>query len=115
MPSRMQETFGEDDASLEDLGIRVRMHDLPDELPDSIPFGRDHTHAVYDAGYAHRFCQVLVQADRVFKASRARFNGKCSPAHLFWGSNDLAVTRFSGRPAPLHPCGTVHLPDAVTR
>jgi hypothetical protein len=58
---------------------------------------------------------VLVQADRVFKQFRARFTGKCSPVHFFWGSNDLAVTRFSGRPAPPHPGGIAHLPDAVTR
>jgi hypothetical protein len=101
---------------LEDLGIRVRMHDLPNELPDPTLFGRDRTHAVWDAGYAHRLSQVLVQADRVFKAVRARFPGKCSRVSLFWGGNDLAVTRLSTPPAPLHPGGIAqHLPDAVTR
>ena len=102
-------------ALLADLGIDVHIHDLPNELPDPIPFSRDHAHAAYDAGYAHRFWQVLVQADRVFQAFRARFTGKCSPVHVFWGSNDLAVTRFSGRPAPPHPGGIPHLPDPVTR
>jgi hypothetical protein len=102
-------------ALLADLDIRVRIHDLPNELPDPIPFSRDQIHASYDAEYAHRFWQVLVQADRVFKAFRARFTGKCSPVHFFWGSNDLAVTRFSGRAAPPHPGGIPHLPDAVTR
>jgi hypothetical protein len=66
-------------------------------------------------GYAHRLWQVLVQADRVFKAFRARFPGKYSPVHLFWGSSDLAVTRLADRPAPLHPGSTAHLPDAVSR
>ena len=102
-------------ALLEGLGIRLRIHDRPNELPDPIPFSRDRTHASYDAEYAQRFWQVLVQADRVFKTFRARFTGKCSPVHFFWGSNDLAVTRFSGRPAPPHPGGIPHLPDAVTR
>ena len=65
--------------------------------------------------YANRFWRVLVQSDRVFKEFRSRFCGKCSPVHFFWGSFDLAVTRFSGRPAPPHPGGVPHLPDAVTR
>ena len=102
-------------ALLGELGIRVRIHDLPSELPDPIPFSGDRVHAAYDADYAHRFWQVLVQADRVLKDFRARFTGKCSPVHFFWGSNDLAVTRFSGRPAPPHPGGIPHLPDPVTR
>jgi len=100
---------------LADLGIRVHIHPVPNELPDPIPFARDQTHAAYDADYAQRFWQVLVQVDRVFHQFRARFTGKCSPVHLFWGSNDLAVTRFSGRPAPTHPGGIPHLPDSVTR
>lgn len=102
-------------ALLAELGIPVRIHGAPNEVPDPIPFSRDRTHAAYDAAYVHRFWQVLVQADRVFREFRARFTGKCSPVHLFWGSNDLAVTRFSGRPAPRHPGGIPHLPDAVTR
>jgi hypothetical protein len=65
--------------------------------------------------YANRFWRVLVQADRVFKEFRARFVGKCSPVHYFWGAPDLAVTRFSGRPAPQHPGGVPHLPDRVAR
>ena len=72
-------------------------------------------HASYDAAAAHRFWRALVQADRVFKLFRSGFLGKASPVHFFWGSFDLAVTRFSGRPAPLHPGGVPGLPDAVVR
>jgi len=100
---------------LAELGISVRIHELPNEVPDPIPFSRDQIHAAYDAEYANRYWRVLLQADRVLKAFRARFIGKCSPVHFFWGSNDLAVTRFSGRSAPAHPGGVPHLPDPVTR
>ena len=100
---------------LGELGIPVRIHGLPNEVPDPIPFSQDQVHASYDAQYANHYWRVLVQADRVLKAFRARFTGKCSPVHFFWGSNDLAVTRFSGRPAPVHPGGVPHLPDPVTR
>ena len=87
-------------AALADLGISVHITEYPCEIPEAIPFSRDTVHDSYDAEYAHRFWQVLVQADRVFKSFRARFAGKCSPVHLFWGGLDLAVTRFSGRRAP---------------
>jgi hypothetical protein len=100
---------------LGELGIPVRIRELPNEVPDPIPFSQDQVHASYDARYANRYWRVLLQADRVLKAFRARFTGKCSPVHFFWGSNDLAVTRFSGRPAPVHPGGVPHLPDPVTR
>lgn len=100
---------------LAEVGIDVTIHEWPNELPDPIRFGNDRAHAAYDAHYANRYWRVLVQADRVLKEFRARFTGKCSPVHLFWGSNDLAVTRFSGRPAPEHPGGVPYLPDAVTR
>jgi hypothetical protein len=79
-----------------------------------VPFGRDRRHAAYDPEYAHRFWRVLVQADRVLAAFRARFLGKVSPVHFFRGSFDLAVTRFSGRPAPPHP-GAPNVADRVTR
>jgi hypothetical protein len=72
-------------------------------------------HRTYDPRCANSFWQALVQADRVFKEFRARFIGKCSPVHLFWGGADLAVTRFSGREAPPHPGGIPNLPDWVTR
>ena len=84
-------------------------------MEDATPFAEDEAHASYDPEAAHRFWRVLVQADRVLTAFRARFLGKCSPVHFFWGSFDLAVTRFSGRPAPPHPGGVPHLPDWVDR
>jgi len=100
---------------LERLGLRVKIHTQPNEVEDPIPFDRDERHASYDSEYANRFWRVLAQSDRVFKRFRARFIGKCSPVHFFWGGPDLAVTRFSGRTAPRHPGGVPHLPDAVAR
>jgi hypothetical protein len=97
------------------LDLRVKIHTKPNEIPDAIPFDRDETHAAYDPEYAGRFWRILVQADRVLKRFRARFLGKCSPVHFFWGAPDLAVTRFSGRPAPAHPGGVPNLPDWVAR
>jgi hypothetical protein len=97
------------------LGLPVEINTLPNEIENPIAFDQDEVHRSYDADYANRFWRVLVQADRVFKDFRARFCGKCSPVHFFWGSFDLAVTRFSGRPAPPHPGGVPHLPDAITR
>jgi hypothetical protein len=101
--------------ALNEIGILVRIHTTPNEIADAIPFEQDTTHAAYDAEYANRFWRVLLQSDRVFKAFRSRFNGKCSPTHFFWGSFDLAVTRFSGRTAPEHPGGVPNFPDAVAR
>jgi hypothetical protein len=101
--------------ALREAGIRVEITDFPCEIPGAIPFSTDRTHAAYDAEYAERFWRVLVQVDRVFKQFRSGFIGKSSPVHFFWGSFDLAVTRFSGRPAPLHPGGVPGLPDAVVR
>jgi hypothetical protein len=97
------------------LGLDVRIHPAPNEVADPVPFDRDEAHASYDAEYANRFWRILAQSDRVFKIFRARFIGKCSPVHFFWGAPDLAVTRFSGRPAPRHPGGVPGLPDHVTR
>jgi Family of unknown function (DUF5996) len=85
---------------LERLGIEVHIWAMPNEIPDAVPFDQDTAHAQYDAVMAQRFWQALVQADRVFKAFRSRFIGKASPVHFFWGSFDLAVTRFSGKTAP---------------
>ena len=101
--------------ALAELAIRVRIHGSPNEVPEPIPFRADRVHATYDPGYAQRFWRVLVQADRVFKQFRTGFLGKVSPVHFFWGSFDHAVTRFSGRRAPLHPGGVPNLPDSVTR
>lgn len=102
-------------AEMNKLELPVRIHRMPNEVPDPIPFPKDETHRAYDPEYANRFWRVLVQADRIFKRFRASFTGKCSPVHYFWGAPDLAVTRFSGRAAPRHPGGIPHLPDWVTR
>ena len=101
--------------TLSELGVDVSIHGRPNELEDATPFSEDRSHDSYDSEYATRFWRVLVQADRVFQEFRSRFVGKCSPVHFFWGSFDLAVTRFSGRPAPRHPGGTPNLPDWVVR
>lgn len=100
---------------LKEMGHAVAIHVLPNELPDPIPFAEDHEHKSYDAAAAHTFWRVLIQADRLLKEFRTGFVGKASPVHFFWGSFDLAVTRFSGRPAPPHPGGVPHLPDTVAR
>ncbi len=101
--------------ALRELDLPVTIHGRPNEVLDAIPFDEDEVHAAYDAGAARHFWRVLLQVDRVFRIFRARFAGKCSPVHFFWGSFDLAVTRFSGRPAPEHPGGIPNLPDRVTR
>src|SRR6201992_1885246 len=95
------------------LGIKVKIDEMPNELPDPVKFSQDHAHATYDPDASRRFFQILVNADRVFKQFRTGFLGKASPVHFFWGSFDLAVTRFSGRRAPRHPGGVPNLPDAV--
>jgi hypothetical protein len=97
------------------LGLRVPIHKRPNEVAEAIPFDQDEVHKAYDRDYANRFWRILVQSDRVLKRFRARFIGKCSPVHFFWGGPDLAVTRFSGRPAPPHPGGIPNLPDWVAR
>jgi hypothetical protein len=97
------------------LGVPVAISPRPCELPAPIPFAADRVHSAYDPDAAHRFWRALLQADRVLKLFRSGFIGKVSPVHFFWGSFDLAVTRFSGRRAPLHPGGIPNLSDAVTR
>jgi hypothetical protein len=97
------------------LDLSVKIQDLPNEIADPIPFSRDTQHASYDREYAARFWQILRQTDRVMKQFRSGFLGKSSPVHFFWGSCDLAVTRFSGRRAPPHPGGVPHMPLAVAR
>jgi hypothetical protein len=101
--------------ALNELGISVCINETPNEIPDAIPFSQDRVHASYDPDYANRFWRVLLRAHDVFSQFRTAFLGKASPVHFFWGSFDLAVTRFSGRSAPPHPGGIPHLPDAVTR
>jgi hypothetical protein len=98
----------------EGLKMPVRIWPMPMEVADPIPFDKDTTHSAYDAQYAQRFWRVLVQTTRVMTEFRARFRGKVSPIHLFWGAMDLACTRFSGRTAPEHP-SMPGLPDRVVR
>jgi hypothetical protein len=101
--------------ALRDLNVPVTINDHPNEIPNAIRFTQDHAIRPYDEVYAHRFWRALIQADRILKRFRTSFLGKVSPVHFFWGSPDLAVTRFSGRSAPPHPGGVPALPDAVTR
>jgi hypothetical protein len=101
--------------ALRELGLEVRIRTTPNEVERAIPFPEDHEHASYAPEQAHRLWRILVQSDRVLKAFRARFIGKCSPVHFFWGAFDLAVTRFSGRPAPVHPGGVPNFPDWIAR
>lgn len=114
-PRSVAEFYAEVMGRLRALDIAVRISTMPAEVADAIPFEQDRLHAAYDAAYAHRFWRVLVQADRVLTLFRARFIGKASPVHFFWGSFDLAATRFSGRPAPPHPGGVPHFPDWAAR
>jgi hypothetical protein len=100
---------------LDSMGVSVAIKETPNEVLGPIRFSQDRVHAAYDSAAAHRFWRALVQADRVFKLFRSGFIGKASPVHFFWGSFDLAVTRFSGRPAPPHPGGVPGLPDDVAR
>jgi hypothetical protein len=97
-------------AALGELGVEVHIWTLPCEVPNPIPFEQDHTHASYDPEAAHKFWRMLVWVDQVLKEFRAGFQGKASPVHFFWGSFDLAVTRFSGRTAPERPGA-----DSITR
>lgn len=90
---------------LDELGVRTTIWPVPVEIPGAVPFTKDRTHASYDADAVRRFWLALVDMARVFDVFRARFVGKASPVHLFWGGLDLAYTRFSGRTAPPHPGG----------
>jgi len=100
-------------AALAELGIDAVIDEMPNELPDPVRFSHDNAHASYDGDAVRRFFRILSSTDRVFKQFRTAFLGKASPVHFFWGSFDLAVTRFSGRRAPRHPGGVPHLADAV--
>jgi len=109
-PRSVADFYQELMATMRSLGMEVAIHARPDEVDDPIPFAEDHQHAAYEAEPAQRHWRILLQVDRVFKQFRSRFIGKCSPVHFFWGSFDLAVTRFSGRRAPEMPEA-----DAITR
>jgi hypothetical protein len=114
-PQTVARFYGRVMAALEAVDVRVSIHRWPNEVATRVRFDLDEAPRAYDGADALRYWRVLVQADRVFHVFRARFIGKASPVHYFWGAPDLAVTRFSGRTAPEHPGGIPHLPDAVTR
>ena len=101
--------------NLRALKLNICIYTTPSEVPDGIPFEQDSVHRHYDPEFVNRFWRALVQVDRVLKEFRSRFIGKCSPVHFFWGSFDLAVSRFSGREAPQHPGGVPNFPDWVAR
>jgi len=102
-PKSVATFYHETMAALRGLGLEVKIWKMPVEIPDPIPFDQDEQHKSYDRAYVERFWQVLRSSERVLQDFRSRFIGKCSPVHFFWGSFDLAVTRFSGRPAPARP------------
>ena len=97
-------------AALSQLGVQVHIWTMPCEVPNPTPFEQDHVHAAYDPQAVHKFWRILVWVDQILKEFRAGFQGKASPVHFFWGSFDLAVTRFSGRVAPERPGA-----DLITR
>ncbi len=101
--------------ALGEIGVSVDLRCMPCEIPGAIEFTDDHAPRAYEGEAARTWWRALVQVHRVFQLFRSRFVGKCSPIHLFWGSFDLAVTRFSGRGAPLHAGSAPHLPGAVMR
>jgi hypothetical protein len=114
-PQSVADFYGTLMAALRELGVAVAINDKPCEIAGAAAFTEDRQHAAYDPEYARRFWQVLVQTDRVFKSFRTAFIGKCSPVHFFWGSFDLAVTRFSGRRAPAFAGKAPGVPAAVMR
>ncbi|MES2168015.1 MAG: DUF5996 family protein [Pseudomonadota bacterium] len=114
-PMTVAEFYDRTMQTLRDLGIEMTIWTTPVEVADAIPFEQDQQHKSYDADAAQRFWRVLVQTDRVMKQFRSGFIGKVSPVHFFWGSFDMAVTRFSGRTAPPHPGGMPNLGDWVAR
>ena len=109
-PKSVATFYSETMAALRELGMEVNIWKMPVEIPDPIPFDQDHQHASYDPEYVNRLWHILRASDRVMQDFRSRFVGKCSPVHFFWGSFDLAVTRFSGRTAPPRPDA-----DSITR
>ncbi len=115
VPRTVAEFYGDLMQALSELGIAVCIYEMPNEIPDPIRFTEDYVHASYDGEYVQRFWRILLRVDRILHEFRTAFIGKCSPVHFFWGSFDLAVTRFSGRRAPLHPGGVPFLPDRVTQ
>jgi hypothetical protein len=114
-PMSVADFLGRFARMITDLGGDPTIHGSPNELPDPVPFAEDTASRPYDADAVASFHRALVTISNVFQEFRTGFRGKVSPVHLFWGSFDLAVTRFSGRRAPLHPGGIPNLPDDITR
>ncbi len=114
-PMSVATFYGKVMQELTAMGFSIRIDSKPNEVVEAIPFETDERHASYDRAYVERFWRALVQAERLCKRFRSEFVGKASPVHFFWGSFDLAVSLFSGRPAPAHPGGFPNLPDRVTR
>ena len=114
-PMTVAEFYADVMLALRELGIDVRINEMPNEISGAVPFPDDRVHASYDRDFVERFWRVLLSAQDVLSYFRTGFLGKVSPVHFFWGSFDLAVTRFSGRKAPRHPGGVPNLPDSVTR
>jgi hypothetical protein len=114
-PVSVAEFYDDVMVALRELGVSVQINEMPNEIPGALPFPEDRTHVSYDRDFARRFWRVLLRSHAVFSHFRTGFLGKVSPVHFFWGSFDLAVTRFSGRQAPPHPGGVPNLPDAVAR
>src|SRR4051812_35262739 len=114
-PKAVASFYAELMAALEELGVPVDIAPRPNELPDGTPFDQDHQRRTYDPEYAQRFWRVVLAADGVLRRFRARFCGKSSPVHFFFGNMDLALTRFSGRQAPKYSGSRPHLPDWVLR
>jgi hypothetical protein len=112
-PRSVADFYGATLAALDDLGVHVTVYPRPSEVVEAIPFDEDEQHRSYDRDAVHQFWLALVQIDRVLTMFRARFIGKASPVHLFWGGADLCTTRFSGRPAPKHRGGVPNCPDWV--
>ena len=113
VPRTVADFYAEYMELLRSLGVQVKIKPVPMEMADAMRFDEDRTHASYDPDAAHRFWQVLVHADRALKEFRARFLGKSSPSHFWWGGFDLACTRFSGRPAPRFQGVIPNCPDYV--
>lgn len=112
-PRSVADFYREVTATLDTLGVRVSILARPVEVAEAVPFTDDEEHCSYDPAAARRFWEALVQTHRVLRAFRARFAGKASPVHFFWGAFDLATSRYSGRPAPLHPGGVPNCADWV--
>lgn len=114
-PKPVAEFYDEVGGAMGELGLEMGISTMPSEIPDGIPFDHDRTHASYDPDYANRFWRILLSTHQVFSRFRTGFLGKVSPVHFFWGSFDMAVTRFSGGTAPRHPGGVPKLSDAVAQ